>query len=372
MKKTFLFLVFAGVIFSCGKKEKQFTIEGTIPGIDSGWIFLAKTDEGEWMKMDSTQLANGRFTFSGSVQLPEMVYVKVKDRQLSFPFFLENSRIKVTVYPDSIEKSFVTGSATNDTYKEYLARVAPLELRIDSVYKDWKKAKETRNPEAMQRADSVSGVLDEQMKYLILDFAKAYHHTVVSSYLIMRNAWQFDLPELESVAAAVDTDLNASKYTLALKNRIEVLKKVQIGQPAPEFTMNDTAGNPVNLSSLKGKVLLVDFWASWCSPCRIENPNVVNAYRTYRAKGFDVLGVSFDTDKQKWLKAIADDRLTWTHVSDLIGWKNAVGKQYGIMSIPSNVLLDPDQQIIARNLRGEELNKKLEEIFGGKSETIKR
>ena len=137
------------------------------------------------------------------------------------------------------------------------------------------------------------------------------------------------------------------------------------GLPAPDFTMNDPDGKPINLSDFKGKVVLVDFWASWCGPCRRENPNVVRLYNEYRSKGFDILGVSLDRSKEPWLAAIEKDGLTWSHVSDLQGWGNAAAKLYGVSSIPHTVLLDKDGKIIARNLRGEALEAKLKSIFGG-------
>ena len=147
-------------------------------------------------------------------------------------------------------------------------------------------------------------------------------------------------------------------------DRVEILRSVQIGQPAPDFTQNDTAGNPLTLSSLKGKYLLVDFWASWCSPCRTENPNVVEAWKKYHKKGFDILGVSLDRNRDKWIEAIDKDDLTWNHVSDLQYWSNAAAKLYGVNLIPANVLLDPEGIIIGRNLKGEDLQLELEGILG--------
>jgi peroxiredoxin len=139
--------------------------------------------------------------------------------------------------------------------------------------------------------------------------------------------------------------------------------KVEPGQPAPDFTMNDTTGKAFQLSSLKGSFVLVDFWASWCRPCRAENPNVVAAFNKFKGKGFTVLGVSLDSEREKWLKAIATDHLTWNHVSDLAGWKNQAAQLYGVMSIPGNFLLDKEGKIVAANLRGEALEQKLTELL---------
>jgi len=355
----------AVILLSCTAKNKnQYTLNGTVKGVDTGTVYLQKSEDGRLIKLDSTIITEGRFSFKGGITTPEMWSLAFRGNDIIFPFFVENSEIELSVIADSIEKSSVKGSAAQDIYKQYLDQANIIDEKMEEAYNTYKKAREKNDTVTMTKMDTVSDQLEKEMKRMIIDFAKANNKSAVAPYLIMKNSYQFELPELTEIALAFDTSLKASPYYKNVNDRVEILKRVDIGQPAVDFTLNDSLGNPVMLSSLKGKYLLVDFWASWCKPCRAENPNVVKAYQSFNKKGFDVLGVSFDKNREKWIKATQDDHLTWTHVSDLQGWGNAAGKLYGINSIPANVLLDKDQKIIARNLRGEDLIKKLTELLG--------
>ena len=151
--------------------------------------------------------------------------------------------------------------------------------------------------------------------------------------------------------------------TSDLQSQVDRIKPFMLGGQAPDFTQASPEGEEIKLSDFRGKVLLVDFWASWCGPCRRENPHVVSLYKKYKDQGFEILGVSLDNNRDRWLKAIAKDQLEWHHVSDLKGWKNAVAKMYNVSSIPHTILLDAEGKIIARNLRGNRLERKLEELF---------
>jgi len=365
MKKNVIIFAVAAILLSCtGKKGNQYKITGVIKGTKAEMVYLQKMDSTGWVTMDSTAVKNGEFEFKGKVDSPDRWNLTIKGKEMAFPFFLENSDIKLVVHADSTGLLEVTGSANQDLFRKFNENNDSIQKLINAMDPVYAKADSLRDTATMKKLDDKFNAFDKEMKKLIIDLAKNHPASPAGPWLIMRNSYRFELPELDSLLGVFDTTLSHSFYYKAIAKRVGILKRVQIGQPAVNFTMNDTTGKPVTLSSLKGNILLVDFWASWCGPCRAENPNVVKAYAGFHKKGFDVLGVSFDRKKEKWEKAIKDDKLTWTHVSDLLYWGNAAGKLYGISSIPSNVLLDKDQKIIDRNLRGDALIAKLTELLG--------
>jgi peroxiredoxin len=363
MRKTLFILAAFAITLTACNKEKQYIINGTIAGIENGKASLQVYEQGKWVTTDSAVIKEGKFVFKGKVQLPEMRYLVIDGISDNFPFFVENSKIALKVKKDSIDKSEVTGSATHALYLDYQKQVATIDANENVAYENYKKAKQAGNLADIKKYDSIATLFDKDKGKVMMDFVVKNPKSVVGPYLVISNSWQFELTDLESVISGIDTSLKNSGYVIKIKDRIEILKKVAVGQVAPDFSLTDSTGKAVSLSSFRGQLILVDFWASWCSPCRAENPNFVAIYKEFHPNGFQMLGVSLDKDRAKWLKAIRDDKLTWNHISDLKGWECAASQLYGINSIPANVLVDPEGKIIARNIFGDELRKKLKELL---------
>lgn len=359
--------------------EKPFRVSGNIMGIDNAqWVFLSYMSDGE-RKTDSIELKNGSYEFTGSLVEPvagrmtlmfkadtagkKMPTVYKRDQ---FLVFLEPSAVIKIENTDSFSNAKIKGSRAHESYLGLQQTLKPLTEQSEQLSAQYSALYKAKDTAAMKKLEPRFEELDSSMKLVYADYVKKNPRSPIVMYALSQVAgWDVDPDKVEPLMKLLPVATRNLPSAKLLQEKIETARKTGIGRMAMDFTQNDTLGNPVSLSSFRGKYVLIDFWASWCGPCRAENPNVVEAFRKYTDKGFTVLGVSLDRPnaKDKWIKAIHDDQLTWTHVSDLQFWKNAVAVQYGIQAIPQNILVDREGKIIGKNLRGEALQKKLDELF---------
>lgn len=307
------------------QKKSDVAITGTVKGVESGKVYLQKFNNKMFQTLDSAEVKNGAFKFKAKLELPELYGVTTSKEKSPLYVFIDGPETNVALDTASyFRKSVVTGSVANDLFVSY------------------KKQRDVK--------------IDE--------FIKQNPGSIVSAYVLYREyAYRLTPQQITENIQLLDPKLTKTPYVAVLKDLVNVLNKVSIGNKALDFEAATPEGKSIKLSGYYGKYLLLDFWASWCGPCRRENPNLVKTYEKFHDKGFEIFAVSLDKNKEDWIKGIKDDHLSWIHVSDLAFWNSAAAKLYGIRAIPSNVLIDPNGVIVARNLQGEALNKKLEELL---------
>ncbi len=361
--KNLVYFIAVMVLAGC-TGEPQYVLTGALDGVNGAkTILLRKHQGGEWVDVDSVTTSTGAFSFKGQVEYPEMYFLMVKGERSRVSFFLENSKIKIEGHVDSLSVAKIHGSKTQAEYDAFNEKVKVFGDHNRELYGAFQKAKSEGDQAVMTQLEGKMEQLYEDMQSFRKDYIKNNPASWISPVILQQLLYQLSGDELKVALGQLDVKFKDLAVVKEMQVHAQKLETVAVGRVAPNFSQNDPEGKAVNLSDYRGKFLLIDFWASWCGPCRRENPNVVAVYNDYKDKGFDVLGVSLDRMKDNWVKAIEEDQLTWTHVSDLKYWSNEAAQQYAIKSIPSNLLLNKDGVIVAKNLRGEDLRAKISELL---------
>ncbi|UYQ92508.1 AhpC/TSA family protein [Chitinophaga horti] len=361
MKKIMILLLATTAAYA--QKQPGFVLNGEVKGMSAGKLYISHTEAKKQVN-DSVMVKDGKFTYKGT-NAGEMYYLNVAGTRRGYSFFSDKGVLSLKTDTTFKDVTF-TGSRYNTHLREWFDAWNSITPKAGGYYKRLDAANKVKDTAAIAEVRGLFDDLQRELDTAVFTLVRKYPASPVAPWVIIDRYINYPAPEkVDLLLPKLKPEALNSVYGKEITEIRKIAAKTGIGAK-PEFALADTAGNIVKLSSYRGKYVLVDFWASWCGPCRKENPNVVTAFNKYHDKGFEVLGVTLDTKKDAWLAAIAKDGLAWSHVGDLKGWKSDIVEEYGIRAVPTNFLLDPSGKVIAKDLREEALQQKLAQLFAGK------
>lgn len=377
MNKVMLTLLLVTTACALRAQDGNFTITGRLENVKAAAVEISYWSS-KGYKTDVVDVTGNTYKLTFAATPGYDVILKggnlngMPDRNNMVAIFLGPENFSIT-HKNSFANATFTGSPENDEYQKLLAANRAYNAKINALWQKQQDLLILGNGKTDAAIDEEKATLTKNWNDEVFgDYIRNNPSSRILGYVFNTYVQNMGAPVAAKLNPIIELLPDSFKLMPGVKDLQQRMKNaetfentVAIGKAAPDFTLNDPNGNPISLSSFKGKYVLIDFWASWCAPCRAENPTLVKAYEKYHGKSFEILGVSLDAEgaKEKWVKAIKDDGLTWPQISDLKYWKSEVVKLYGIQGIPLNFLIDPDGRIIARSLRGAALEQKLSEIF---------
>ena len=367
-----LITLFITILFiSCGENSSDtFSLEGNALGYADGTeVLLYEIDGNNQSSVkDTLTVQNGKFSgVYAKSDITALHFLRIGGAPNNIVFFTENENLKATVYKDSLTASFVTGGKQNELYVAYNKEMATMLKRRLATNQAYQKAQAEQDGILVNELRQENIALATKERAFKRNFVKENGNSVFGLMLASELYQKEELTanEVKDLIAGLGPKLASHDLVTDLEMLMEANKRAEVGGEAPNFSAPDPDGNQLALTDALGKYTIIDFWASWCRPCRMENPNVVNVYNKYHDKGLNIISVSLDKagQKERWIKAIKDDKMDWYHVSNLKFWQDPIAKQYSVRSIPATFLLDENGNIIDKNLRGPALEAKIASLL---------
>jgi len=366
LKKIIVFSSLVLIYASCDTSSSTLKIRGNTDLPDGTDLYHLVADQNNQPKtLDTIKVNSGYFELKTEIIEPNIHFLQIDGKQGTFPFIAENGTVDIQVYKDSLAASEAKGTVSNDDFMRYKSETKIYIESLNGIGNDLQQAMILKDSLLAEDLKEQYQDVRDQIENYELNFIKDSPNSLISVLILERFVTNKIIPlsESKSIFESFSNQIKNTNSGRIIKKQLEATPKAEVGQIAPSFEGSSPTGDKFVLENKLGKITIIDFWASWCRPCRVENPNLVQLYRKNKERGLNIIGVSLDREKSKWIQAIEDDGLIWDHVSNLKFWNDPIAKLYKVSAIPATFILDENGVIIARDLRGIALYKKVEELL---------